>query len=459
MRRRVTDRSRNHHGLARCAYLRYLQYHSGPNGYGISRRAESMPLATGTQVHDILRQILVTPYEQVNRGVVRLIIENGVNAYDKLLEERGFADLPPGSDQDFVRKEQMALIAALSWGWFRVAFDYFHETYEVVRVEREETFVVGCDCGLGDGVGEPEDHDAREGQGSLTCNGIVIQSRPDAIVLRRQTGRKANLDFKTTAYEPYVEDWIDSVQMAFGGLGAERSLGEEIGDYDLHFLLKGARKREKDEDTGQETGPKRQRTPLIYGWCRPGAPPMIEEDWQASYYYWSLEPSKWQAKKQPGPRGYRRRLTDEYKQRPVWERKVDRPIEQWVMDDLPVETVQDSFRVLGPFQRPTSLMKDAEGGVLQQVVAYEREVLGKLWRIQEEGADPRVLFPQSWNCHPYGKDHPCPMKPICFNPTIGADPIGSGMYVPRRPHHQLELEQMQERGLEIPEEVAVEEDE
>lgn len=49
-----------------------------------------------------------------------------------------------------------------------------------------------------------------------------------------------------------------------------------------------------------------------------------------------------------------------------------------------------------------------------------------------------TYFPSNFNaCRPSIGDE-CPYLAACHNAEVGADPIGSGMYVPRTPHHDLE---------------------
>jgi PD-(D/E)XK nuclease superfamily len=447
----LTDRSRYLTGLQHCSYRRFLEYHAGTNGYGFRRKSEAMPLVTGTHVHEALARVLSFSPGVINRGVVRTIIDETCAQYDELLRARGFQDLEEGSDPDYVRREQMALVGGLVWGWYRVAYDEFRRKNEIIRVEVEETYVAGCRCGLGDGVGEPEDHAAR---GCAKTGGVVIMSRPDVIVRDLRTRTTENVDFKTQSYEPYLPEWTDNVQMALSGLGAERSLGVLLSNYNLHFLMKGARKADWDEASEEYSGPKRQQSPLIYGWYDAGSPPIRPAEWRPSFVYYDDIPSKWQIQRgvQPGPRGFKHRLGNQYRRTPVWIREGP-GVEEWVMDILDEETVRGQFRVIGPFDRPSRLMDD----VIPAIVDHEHEVVEKLYQVQD-GANPKHVFPQSWDCYRFKTA--CPFLAICKNPeSVGDDPVASGLYVPRRPHHQLEMEQMQARGLEIPEDIADPEEE
>jgi hypothetical protein len=51
------------------------------------------------------------------------------------------------------------------------------------------------------------------------------------------------------------------------------------------------------------------------------------------------------------------------------------------------------------------------------------------------------------------------MKPVCFVDAGGDDPLSTGLFKLRRPHHSPELEQMAARGAELPDEDIEEEEE
>src|SRR5262245_8391507 len=88
-----TDRSRVKLGLGRCPRARYLGYHAGPSGYGITLRRESLPLATGLSVHEALERfahILQREDRLPTLAEVRDIILTVCAAYVKRVEERGY---------------------------------------------------------------------------------------------------------------------------------------------------------------------------------------------------------------------------------------------------------------------------------------------------------------------------------------------------------------------------------
>jgi hypothetical protein len=69
------------------------------------------------------------------------------------------------------------------------------------------------------------------------------------------------------------------------------------------------------------------------------------------------------------------------------------------------------------------------------------------------------LFPRSYECRRYGMRMKCQFEDPCLFREGWADPIGSGQFIERRPHHKDELEQAIDRGLLLPDEGAADETE
>ena len=69
--------------------------------------------------------------------------------------------------------------------------------------------------------------------------------------------------------------------------------------------------------------------------------------------------------------------------------------------------------------------------------------------------DRFALVPASYDWRRFGGGrNECEYVPLCFG--LETDPLGSGKFVPRRPHHSGELEQAVARGL-LPEQAEAEE--
>jgi hypothetical protein len=56
--------------------------------------------------------------------------------------------------------------------------------------------------------------------------------------------------------------------------------------------------------------------------------------------------------------------------------------------------------------------------------------------------DLEVFLDERFPMHTRACDYPtkCQYQDVCWNPTVGRDPLASGLFVPRQPHHELERE-------------------
>lgn len=422
---------------------RYFKYHAA-NGYGFVKKGRSLPLATGSSIHEALAEVLILHKDgkPTSDEVYREIIQAKIKDYQDLIKSRGFLHLEDKTEVLFTMHEQSTLIEGLYWGWIRVMLPELLRDFEILDVEREEAIVHGCSCGNA-GSNDISSH-------SSECSGILQQARPDFLARRRAEAggnrllrRLSNHDFKTAAYLPdsYVDEYRESIQMAIGCKAAELRLGEKVDEYYIHAIIKGTRRPEYSPETSSYSGPIRQNSFICYGYHRHANPPLQAEDWQPKFKY-------------VGQDGKNHTLGKYYTKEPIWEAEFNgKPaqmsnVEYWVKT-LPVHYLNELFVIIGPYPRPDHLLKHYE----PEMVAHEKEWIEKLWKLYEAenlGGDSEELahslIPRSWNCHHYGM--PCEYLPICFGQE--KDPLGSGKYGLRRPHHKLELDQMKERGVEIP---------
>lgn len=429
--------------------LRYLEYHSGPFGYGIRRKGTSLPLATGTYVHEALADILlnaqvgqlVGPLVPANTlttvpesaiPVIRTLIRKAAAKYIAEVEKRGYFDVEASKDNTYMANEQATLVEGLCWAWVRIMLPLILREFEIIRVEQEEAYVIDCTC-----VGYTTFKDQAAFH-TITahapnCQGIAIQSKPDIILRQRSSGRVGNHDFKTTSSvsETTVEEYKESVQMTVGTMGAEVSLREPIDHYFIHVLIKGSRKvfSKKGIDTSMDI--KRQYSHFCYVKLFPPNPPFTHETTWAHEGYW-------------------------YDKTPVWEADmVGKPAEmsnvEWVVSKMKDEQLFEVFVLVGPYDRPTHMLEQAKAHMLGEERRWIHK-LNDLWEHQDEpDFNERVNreIPRSYNCHrQFGSR--CQMYDICFNKLGGMDPIASGKYVFRRPHHQPEIDQMVARGIPVP---------
>jgi hypothetical protein len=129
------------------------------------------------------------------------------------------------------------------------------------------------------------------------------------------------------------------------------------------------------------------------------------------------------------------------------------PAEFWVRM-LPASVVEKVVFVLGPMNRQDHQI----ASVRASMIGEEERWQANLWTLYEaqqkhSWASPEFqaildnLIPQSWNCRPFGRDSQCEMYGICHKEQGWDDPLGSALYVPRRPHHATELGQAIARNL------------
>jgi hypothetical protein len=94
-----------------------------------------------------------------------------------------------------------------------------------------------------------------------------------------------------------------------------------------------------------------------------------------------------------------------------------------------------------------------------QAEAQAADYWGVVWGHPQYQQLLDQLFPRSYECRRYGGRNRCQFETICLEREGHLDPMGSGLYIERRPHHKDELEQAIARGLLVPDEGAAEEQE
>lgn len=424
----LTDRSRIQRGRIHCQRARYLEYHSGPCGCGIRRKAESLPLATGGQIHDLLAAII---QQRPDQEKLRALVLEARADYVSRVTRRGLLELLDEGDPEQamqraelqrVVSEQGALIEAIGlaagWYWIPKLLDEF----DPVLVEQEIVLDLG--------------------------RGIHLMLRPDLIARRKVGGGLVQIEFKThggyadSAF--WTKQWLHNVQLTLTKIGCSLHLKEDVGQAYIFGIDKGRREKE------QATGLQKQWSPFLYAYHKPANPPFEAEDWQTRW--------KW-----VDEFGANHTLGKKYKREATYDYRFEGLPEgvsltaYWV-SSMPQEEIERQRVILGPYQ----FLEHAQHGILRSLVEDELRWVEKLWAIHQAGevcgwqegeesfqAELDTQVPQSWQCHQYGKD--CPFLPICTREAGWEDPLGSGRYEVRRPHHQPELDQLKKRGIEVPE--------
>lgn len=467
-----TDRSRIVEGRARCMRKRYLEYHSGPSGYGIRPKKLAVPLPTGTGYHrtgELALRYMLEHQQVPSRDAFRAMVLQAVGEYLSRVSARGFLDTQD-ADNTRVIGEQCCLIEGLSWTMWKLLLPALHEQFAVVSVEEEDVIVLDCDCGLGDGLATYPEHEAKG------CGGIGIQTRGDAGMRRRVDAALCVFDWKgdgNVHKYNWAEGFVENIQMALQVESLARLTGENVsGGVFIIGLHKGWRQADKarSDETGEwevtaETAKiKYQQSPFCYGFYNPGDPPLEPVQWRASYSY-----QRWDEKKQKmvgtnlKGKGFLKTS--------LWQAELpDKPasyttIEWWVEKYLEDATLAKQVKLAGPLFPPQHMVE----AVKRSVVYEESRIkagLWELWDIYERVqsfTDPEYLaaldkhFPQSWDCRKYNAL--CPYIPICRHDAGWENPLATGWFELRRPHHEPELQQVLARGVELPPEQDDEEQE
>lgn len=450
----LSDRSRWEVGISRCPRARHLTYHEGDTGYGWTPKRESLPLATGLSAHEgseAFAQILKAgrlPTLQEVRGIVAAVCAR----YVEKVAARGYQSILGSAQTDETITEQQTLIAGLLWVLYLKFLPWLHANYQVVAVEEERLHFLHCTCGA-----PPLDADEHVRRG---CAGRALMLRTDLLARRRGGQSLAQFEMKTTGYEgaTWSEQWETKVQLALSTLDTEPRYGAEVSEQYIVTFCKGRRQKDKYDPSER----KKQLSPLCYGYCRPGNPPLANDDWLPGWEWIDAN-------------GETKRASRTHKRRGVWEletsdwpvykayREQDpglTPVEFWVRW-LPPSVLDKICFVLGPMNRQDAQLQslrrsiDAEEARWQQILwdLYEVKAAGHGWATPEYQAALDRLVPCSWNCRPFGKEHQCAYVGVCHRHSGWEDPIGSGRYVPRLPHHTPERDQAIARGL-IPAEAA-----
>jgi len=351
-------------------------------GTGIVSAKGKTELDFGTDIHDALAELA----RRV--GAADVVGPLAREAYSRVRERETVA-------LGHQRATQLAAIAegALR-GYVRCVWPQVLQLYDIVAVEQEVTY-------------------------KLT-DWLTFMARPDLILRSKADGTYWYWEYKTTGQrvEDWLKQWPKAVQVHSAIVAAESTMGLKIAGCIIQGLSKGY--KYKDD----------LRSPFCEGWRYLGG-----SDVTYSYTYMRSK-------------GWERFAT--------W----DHPdgVAGWV-EGMPPDLLSDQF----PRTQPIFLRRDLSDRFFNQLVIREEKIkkgveyirmlakqaeLDPTKQVEVELSIQNIMdevFPMTFaQCTGrYGK-YDCSMLEACWNPRVGADPVGSGLYVPRTPHHQLEIDLFKE---------------
>lgn len=230
---------------------------------------------------------------------------------------------------------------------------------------------------------------------------IQVMVKPDLIVRRRTDNTHWYLEYKSTGFKTqnWIEGWRYAIQLHVGCLAAEKVLGVPVEGAQIIGFYKGYPKDNK------------LRSPFTYAYHLEGVPGVVPERWSCEWTRgWELLP----VHLYPGG------------------------MQAWVREEMDEELLIEQFPCTGPIP----VRKDIVATFLAQLERRENQVLA----YHAGMSDLDTAFPQRFkSCRPLiGK--PCPYIECCFSPSVAGDPIGSGLYQPRQPHHNMEVMELEGEG-------------
>lgn len=428
------------------------------DGRGIVKKGASVYLSTGTYVHLGLEHIFraVKDGLEILEGLVDTAVFKATSSYRYEISNRGF-DLEEGEDranERYVVDEQCALVEGFIRAFCVQVLPDLLARYRVVDVEREEIY--------------------KEGN-------LIIQGRIDVVLEEIETSDIFIVSFKTAAgwdrrqekanehdnqglSETFLleqrlslaNDGIRSlaevldtrlVQLDQKVVGATKKYLEYISKFAKNdkvmgvlmiYFLKGKR-----SETSKGSGKWEQHNPLIRAYRKLVG---VDYEYSPSLYYEKAEnKSGWG------------RLGKGWDSFSVWEEEGG--VKEWVRKLASDEVqggrriLEDQFKIPSAYSRKQDHLdswyrqtRAIENGILENTNEMKTDLRGR-------GELKELLdyyFPQRRKACHFPND--CSYVDVCYTDEIFVDPIGSGKYVYRTPHHEAELKEHERlyRIAEVP---------
>jgi hypothetical protein len=232
-----------------------------------------------------------------------------------------------------------------------------------------------------------------EGELVLDRSPLWIAVTPDRVLRRRSNGRLVYREYKSTRMNTagWVLHWEKAVQLHLGIAAIEEELREEVECGQVLGLYKGY---EKDG---------RLIHPYVWAYRNPDHSDQWSMEWRRGWEH-----------------------------APVWEYQGG--IREWV-ERGGEEASQKTFIWSAPIFHDPRMIEN----LVNRREAREREIRGIREEAQRDRELRNLYFEQRFiNCSPV-IGGACPYAAACFNKTINEEPLKSGLYIPRTPHHLLEM--------------------
>ncbi len=230
---------------------------------------------------------------------------------------------------------------------------------------------------------------------------LVLESGPlwvantaDLVLREKATGKLIVVDYKTVGMlgKGWMDHWQFAIQMHINIEAVEKETGEEVSHAQVIGLRKGY------------MGEGQVRHPFTYAYVNKRG------QWHPKWMKDAEMMGVWDYP--GGPVAY--------------------------LEALPAATMLEQFVFSAPIIKDSRLLRD----LLHDRLRREQEVEAAREMEDDHPAyddHMRKTFEQRFDkCRPT-VGSACPFLPICHNAEVGKDPLGSGLFVVREPHHPIEL--------------------
>lgn len=407
----LTDRSRII-AAQTCPRKRFLEYHWG--GTGLQRKAKALPLQFGSAFHEGCPDLLAGDVETAVYRALKYLNDQ-FQAHAVGFDGEEPADVAAAAQ--YGREEQCALAEALLRGWWAWEGERFLRDFEVLEVEKEGRA----------NLTDPTKWEFKQPYGSkygsvAESDALTLMFRPDALVRERETGDLYILSWKTCSYfsKRTTDQAKTDMQSMSEAWGLEQTRGETIEGILYKFVCKGQRRKDSWD------GLYKQGSHLVYGWCKTSGD---DVDWSWAYEFPNEENPERTSKLGKG-----------WAKKAIW-RDYPGGVKAWV-EGLSRNEIfprhKNALEQVFPQAMPVERRADEIEHWKAQVVAQEQRVATHLQYLATDSEEILTqqldqMFPQyTHSCSNYGS---CPMNDVCWNPEIGRDPLGSGLYIPRLSNH------------------------
>lgn len=244
-------------------------------------------------------------------------------------------------------------------------------------------------------IRELYENESVEGELILDREPLWIPVTPDRVLRSRQTGKRVYREYKSTISSSgkWLGSWRRAPQLHLGMAAIEED-GMEIAYAQVMGLMKG------------QVRDGRLAHPYVWG-------------------YRNTATGKWS-------HDYQQARGSNWSPAPVWE--YPGGLVEWVVN-CGADTASQQF----PHTEPIFLNRPLVDSYVARWTAQLAQ-WGTVEELCKHDANARaVFFPQrTGQCEPPFGD-PCPYRMACWNAAVNADPLGSGHYVKRVPHHEVEI--------------------